>query len=295
MVTKKIKFTILLFIIMFILFNLNSSLVLGVPPIPASYYGTITIDGEPAIPITHLASCINGVGRGSIVTTEEGTYGQTSGDKLMTIGTSAEDDNEIVYFCVENKRSNENITWSSGDIQKIDLTFTNRIDGCPACIVDWDCTQWSSCQENELGEYTQICIGTWTDLNSCNTDFEKPDYEERECQNENGGGDTPNNGGDTPGGDTNLAGTTPANNISEEDKTNESNSNVNETNEISSNSITVKEGETVSFSFKESKISNIKIKFKKTVDDAGVLKFTLSLKEVLVVFSKLKARVSDID
>jgi PGF-pre-PGF domain-containing protein len=255
---------------MFVLFNLNSSLVLGdsPPPIPASYYGTIIIDGEPAIPITHLASCINGVGRGSIVTTEEGTYGQAAGDKLMTIGTSAEDDNEIVYFCVENKRSNESITWSSGDIQKIDLTFTNRIDGCPACFVNWDCTQWSSCQENEIGEYTQTCTGNWVDLNSCETNFEKPGSEERKCQSDDDNGDGDSNEGSNSGG----GGILTNDNATEEDTiTDEPVVPVpDDIKEISSQPTIVEENDKVSFRFKESKISNIKITFKDQVENPSL-------------------------
>ena len=102
----------------------------GLPLLPASYYGSITINGTDAGENQKLDSCIDGISKGT-VQTEVGKYGYKDNLRLPAEGSSG-DEGETVYFCLGLLRSNEDIDWTEGDVKELPLTFTSgKTDGCP--------------------------------------------------------------------------------------------------------------------------------------------------------------------
>jgi len=95
------------------------------PEIPASYYGEIGINGEPAPVGTEIVAVIDGEERGSIVVDEPGQFGgpDVSDDKLSVDGESS-DTGEPVEFYVYGQAltTDSEVTWESGDLQEITLT-----------------------------------------------------------------------------------------------------------------------------------------------------------------------------
>jgi len=222
LVKRKIKFTILLFMIIFILSNINFVLSIDdMPLLPASYYGEITFDEEPASPTTYLTANIGDEVRGSISTYSEGEYGKEADEegtifRLSVNGTSA-DTEKTVYFCANNKRANEEVAWSSGDVRELDLTFTTLTEGCAAA-------------------------------------------------DEDDGG----NGGGGSSSSSSVEGISTDDNVTKENITDEPEPVTEEIKETSLLPLIVGENEEISFEFKESKISNIKITFKGTVENPAL-------------------------
>lgn len=94
------------------------------PLIPAGYYGSIAVNGQPASPGTTIIAKIGGAERGSITTTTSGSYGGPDGpsQKLAVLGYDG-DNGSIVTFYVKDKAAQQTTTWISGEIKKVDLTF----------------------------------------------------------------------------------------------------------------------------------------------------------------------------
>ena len=125
------------FFVIFILFSSSYSLAVDeLPLLPASYYGSINVNGAPASANTLLTAKIDGATKGSILTSL-GEYGKENSIRLSVSGTS-EDTGKTVYFCAENKRANEGVEWSSGDFRELDLSFTTLTQGCEASAPDDD-------------------------------------------------------------------------------------------------------------------------------------------------------------
>jgi len=95
------------------------------PDEPASYFGEIQLNGEPAPPGTTITAEIDGEQRGSIVVEEPGQYGEgaVGGDKLIVDGTS-EDEGKAVTFLVNGVEVNANpaVTFETADVQEVDLS-----------------------------------------------------------------------------------------------------------------------------------------------------------------------------
>jgi len=127
----KVRKFIWIFSFFAVIFLINStySFADSIPLLPASYYGTITIDGIPAEKNLEVVACIDGIKRGSIET-GEGTYGIDNHLRLSVEGSSS-DTGKTVYFCIGNKRANEIVKWKSGDVRELPLTFTDKTEGCP--------------------------------------------------------------------------------------------------------------------------------------------------------------------
>ena len=99
------------------------------PPLPASYYGEVTVDGEPADGVEITAE-LNGEERGSI-TAEDGTYGGPGTlDEKLTV--EAEDDAEVgdeITFFVDGEEATtfidgeeqDTIEYEPGVNQELDL------------------------------------------------------------------------------------------------------------------------------------------------------------------------------
>jgi len=92
------------------------------PSVPASYYGDITVNGDPAESGTEITAIVNGNSHGSIETAEEGSYGGPGAldEKLVVEGAESGD---TVSFEVRGVEAEETVSWESGDVQEVDLTF----------------------------------------------------------------------------------------------------------------------------------------------------------------------------
>ena len=92
----------------------------GTPDLPAAYYGDVTVNGDPAPDGTVITAEIDGEERGSIEVTTAGEYGGPDAfdEKLEVEGPGGE-----VTFVVNGVEAEETVTWESGDVREVDLTF----------------------------------------------------------------------------------------------------------------------------------------------------------------------------
>jgi hypothetical protein len=97
-------------------------------PIPAAYYGNITVNGEPAPDGLLIEAEINGDVRGSIQT-ENGGFGGPAADdeKLIVDGEVDEDGTATVSFYVsgngiDRTQAEQTVTWESAGVERIDLS-----------------------------------------------------------------------------------------------------------------------------------------------------------------------------
>jgi len=104
----------------------------GPPPTPAAYFGDITIDGEPAPEGVEVTAYVDGELRGSLTTTQTGSYGGSSAfdQKLVAEGTSA-DAGATVEFRVNGEvaGTDEPIEWEPGEVRRVDLSVGDGSDG----------------------------------------------------------------------------------------------------------------------------------------------------------------------
>jgi PGF-pre-PGF domain-containing protein len=99
--------------------------------LPASYYGDVEIEGEPASDGIEVIAAVNGEDRGSL-TVEDGSYGGSSStdEKLLVQGDDIESGDEVTFYINGDdiKRTQVDSTdpstveWSAGEIQQVDLT-----------------------------------------------------------------------------------------------------------------------------------------------------------------------------
>jgi len=102
-------------------------------PVPASYYGTVTIDGEPTADLTVTAE-LNGTEYGSITTGENGDYGgPTAADQRLVVDPPEIPNNTEVTFFVEDSNGDrtavtrtepETVTWEADDNKRVDLALS---------------------------------------------------------------------------------------------------------------------------------------------------------------------------
>ena len=92
------------------------------PSVPASYYGDVNVNGDPADTGTEITAIVNGESHGSIEVSEEGSYGGPGAldEKLVVEGAESGD---TVSFEVRGVEAEETVSWESGDVQEVDLTF----------------------------------------------------------------------------------------------------------------------------------------------------------------------------
>lgn len=123
------KSRILIFLLLFGIFIGAAS---AIPPLPAEFYGSVTIDGIGAPPGTVITAKINFNERGSFTLTEYGAYGETgiAGSRLIVQAT--EDDlasgNPIVTFWIGTIKGDQEIPFKSGTTKELDLTFSGTGD-----------------------------------------------------------------------------------------------------------------------------------------------------------------------
>jgi len=93
------------------------------PVLPAAYYGTVTLNGQPALAGTVIKAKIGGEVRGQITVKEAGKYGGPGplDPKLIVNGTAA-DEGKPVALEVAGIQAAETMTFRSGDIKEVNLT-----------------------------------------------------------------------------------------------------------------------------------------------------------------------------
>ncbi|HIJ05849.1 MAG: Uncharacterized protein XE11_0007 [Methanomicrobiales archaeon 53_19] len=123
------KSRILIFLLLFSIFIGTAS---AIPPLPAEFYGGVTIDGIGAPPGTVITAKVDFNERGSFTLTEYGAYGETgiAGSRLIVQAT--EDDmasgNPIVTFWIDNLKADQEVPFESGTTKELDLTFSGTGD-----------------------------------------------------------------------------------------------------------------------------------------------------------------------
>ncbi|WP_304020552.1 PKD domain-containing protein [Methanospirillum hungatei] len=101
----------------------------AVPPLPAEFYGKVTVDGTPASIGTALVAKINDQVRGKLALSTAGTYGGTGifDDKLVVAAT--EDDvksgTATISFYVGDKKADQTVPFEPGVAKELDLTVGN--------------------------------------------------------------------------------------------------------------------------------------------------------------------------
>ncbi len=119
------KSRILIFLLLFSIFIGAAS---AIPPLPAEFYGSVTIDGIGAAPGTVITAKVNFNERGSFTLTEYGVYGETgiAGSRLVVQAT--EDDmasgNPLVTFWIGELKADQEVPFESGTTKELDLTVS---------------------------------------------------------------------------------------------------------------------------------------------------------------------------
>ncbi|GEM_PF-1906244 len=104
--------------------------VYAAPPLPAEFYGSITIDGSQAPAGTLIIAKVNGAEHGRIQITSPGIYGGTGTFDQRLVVSLSEDEYapgsaQTIQFYVNGVKGSPDATFSPGLTQKNDLTFTN--------------------------------------------------------------------------------------------------------------------------------------------------------------------------
>src|SRR5512138_1963785 len=93
----------------------------AVPVLPAEYYGTVTINGNPAPAGTEISALINGSIVGNLVTARAGSYGGTGtfDPRLVVAGTG---DGEPIVFLINGKPADQTGVYHPGDLRELSLS-----------------------------------------------------------------------------------------------------------------------------------------------------------------------------
>lgn len=105
------------------------------PDLPASYYGEIEIDGEPAPAGSILVAEIDGEIRGEIEVQEDGEFGGASAaDEKLTVDGESEDIGEPVTFRIADQQLNATpqVAWEPGDVKEVNLTAEEETQDPPS-------------------------------------------------------------------------------------------------------------------------------------------------------------------
>lgn len=98
------------------------------PVIPAAYYGSVTIDGEPAPEGTTVTAYVDGEERGSLTVGADGKLGGPSvnDDKLEVNGDESDAGDPVTFRLDGQKLDTESsVEWESGAHQEVTLTGSN--------------------------------------------------------------------------------------------------------------------------------------------------------------------------
>jgi hypothetical protein len=100
--------------------------VTAVPPLPAEFYGSITIDGKPAPVGTRVSAQINGVEKGSFITIVDGFYGGPGlFDNRLKVNVSEEEyrPGELkIVFLINGQQAAQNADFEPGSSMQLDIS-----------------------------------------------------------------------------------------------------------------------------------------------------------------------------
>ena len=101
----------------------------GMPPVPAGYYGTVTIDGDPAPEGLEVTAELEGETYGPIETDENGAFGgELINQSKLTVDPDSAPDDPTVTFFVDGEEAAETAEWESGASEEITLTIDTDDD-----------------------------------------------------------------------------------------------------------------------------------------------------------------------
>jgi len=92
------------------------------PAWPICLNGNVTIDKNLAPDGTTILAKIDDEIRGTAIV-KDGKYGQPAYNRLIVNGNT-KDEGKIIRFYIGSMAANETITWHSGDVKPLDLSFT---------------------------------------------------------------------------------------------------------------------------------------------------------------------------
>ena len=119
------------FVISFTLILLTISVVSAIPPLPAEFYGSVYVNGNPAPAGTIITAMIGGEVRGSFTTSEMGLYGGPSlfDDRLIVSPTEDDVSTGIteIAFKIGNKNADQTTQLLLGESQQLDLSIGGSI------------------------------------------------------------------------------------------------------------------------------------------------------------------------
>ncbi len=119
----KAKGLVFIFAAVLLLFSGTSVYANGVPPLPHAFYGSVTIDGEPAPVGAVISAAGDGVETNTlqnpITTTVEGSYGIDS--KMLLVQA---EEGAVITFYVNGISTGQTIQWQSDTTNRVDLSVT---------------------------------------------------------------------------------------------------------------------------------------------------------------------------
>lgn len=99
----------------------------GQEAVPASYYGSVTVNGEPADPGTEIEAVVDGTTYDTITVEEAGTFGG-SGPFEEKLTVEEPDSGDTVKYRVGDVVADTTVTWEEGDVREVDLAFVGVAD-----------------------------------------------------------------------------------------------------------------------------------------------------------------------
>jgi hypothetical protein len=97
------------------------------PVLPASYYGTVSVEGGGTLNNVKLIAKINGENRGSIIIQNNKFGGVSYSEGKLIVMGSQEDDGKTVEFYIGTYKAKETVSWKSGDVRELSLTFPKEV------------------------------------------------------------------------------------------------------------------------------------------------------------------------
>jgi hypothetical protein len=194
--TKKLNLlfyvSAILSVVMLMVISLSISMAqeeAGTPVIPCAFYGNVTVNGDPADVNTEITGkIVDAVGspsEGNITVTEAGKYGGpgTFDDKLLVETDSDYDEGKTIEFYVKlpsgaEGKANENATFFSGSVTKLDLTATiglpiSGLTGEVNCSIEPDVTVilYNKTTGDKVAETISDTNGNYTITAPCSGEY----------------------------------------------------------------------------------------------------------------------------
>jgi len=121
---KAIRLVLTMFLVPLMVLGATPVSADGIPPLPHAFYGSVTINGEPAPVGTVISAAGSGVETGTLqnptITAEEGSYGTGGGLKLLVQAEAG----STINFYVNGVSTGQTAPFQSGETSRVDLSVT---------------------------------------------------------------------------------------------------------------------------------------------------------------------------